>query len=69
MKMIDVLIKLANGEIKNNTVLDVIDDEGIIINEFQYDDGQFVDEYSNNLGLYYTLQADFLNLNAQLWEG
>lgn len=34
MKMIDVLIKLANGEIKNNTVLDVIDDEGIIINEF-----------------------------------
>jgi hypothetical protein len=27
MKMIDVLCKLAKGEIKNNTVLDVIDDE------------------------------------------
>jgi len=27
MKMIDVLCKLVKGEIKNNTVLDVIDDE------------------------------------------
>lgn len=52
MKMIDVLNKMANDEIKRGTVLSVYDNNNEIIGEYRYVGNCFVDDYDFPLNLY-----------------
>lgn len=68
MKMIDVLCKLAKGEIEFGTKLKVID-ENDEINIFKYvnvGNGMFVDDDGININIYYALDYEFLNYEAEL---
>ena len=67
MKMIDVFIKLANDEIKDQTILKVYDHTGVI---YTYTfDGKFkafYDEYEDELGGDFEISNKFLNYEVEL---
>ena len=52
MKMIDVLNKMSNGEIKRGTVLSVYDNNNEIVEEYKYVGTCFLDDYHYPLNLY-----------------
>lgn len=68
MKMIDVLIKLANGEIKDQTTLKIYDHVDKL---YTYTfDGKYKSfysaKYSRELGDYFKISGNFLNLKVEL---
>ena len=65
MKMIDVLNKLAKGEIKRGTVLSVYDNNHEIVEEYKYVRKCFLDDYHFPLNLY---GGDDLNKEVILTE-
>lgn len=52
MKMIDVLNKMVNGEIKRGTVLSVYDNNNEMVEEYRYVGNCFIDDYAFPLTLY-----------------
>ena len=52
MKMIDVLNKMVNGEIKRGAVLSVFDNNNEIVEEYRYVGNYFIDDYDFPLTLY-----------------
>ena len=52
MKMIDVLNKMYNGEIKRGTVLSIYDNNNEIVEEYKYVGNCFLDDYHYPLNLY-----------------
>lgn len=67
MIMIDVLNKLAKGEIKDKTKLFVYDHiECIYI--YTFDGTAFYDEYDREIGTYFIIDGKFLNYNVELIE-
>lgn len=65
MKMIDVLNKMYNGEIKRGTVLSVYDNNNEIVEEYKYVGNCFLDEYHYPLNLY---SRDDLNREVVITE-
>lgn len=69
MKLIDVLIKQANKEIKEGTILKV-PDEGLFgkksIFEFEFYGGSFYGEEGLSVEELYPLDTDFLNSEVEL---
>lgn len=70
MKMIDVLIKLANGEIKDQTILKIYDPH--VLHTYTFE-GKYKSFYSNTkyrreLGGYFKISGDFLNIEVELIE-
>lgn len=65
MKMIDVLNKMYNGEIKRGTVLSVYDNNNEIVEEYKYVENCFLDDYHFPLNLY---GGDDLNKEVILTE-
>lgn len=70
MKMIDVLIKLANGEIKDQTTLKIHDHH--VLHTYTFE-GKYNSFYSNTkyrreLGGYFKISGDFLNYEVELIE-
>ena len=68
MKMIDVLIKLANGEIKDQTTLKIHDHH--VLHTYTFE-GKYNSFYSNTkyrreLGGYFKIGGDFLNYEVEL---
>ena len=68
MKMIEVLIKLANGEIKDQTTLKIYDPHALHTYTFE---GKYNSFYSNTkyrreLGGYFKISGDFLNYEVEL---
>lgn len=68
MKMIDVLIKLANGEIKDQTTLKIYDTH--VFHTYTFE-GKYNSFYSNTkyrreLGGYFKISGDFLNYDVEL---
>lgn len=45
MKVIDVLIKMSNGEIKHRTVLSIYDNNNEVVKEYKYVGYCFLDDY------------------------
>lgn len=52
MKMIDVLNKISNGEIKRGAVLSVYDNNNELVEEYKYVGNCFLDDYHFPLTLY-----------------
>ena len=52
MKMIDVLNKISNGEIKRGTVLSIYDNNNELVEEYKYVGNCFIDDYHFPLTLY-----------------
>lgn len=69
MKMIDVLIKLANGEIKDQTILKIYDHTGDL-HRYTFDGKfkAFYDESDDELGGDFEISNKFLNYEAELIE-
>lgn len=71
MKMIEVLQKLANGEIKDQTTLKIHDPVDTLytytFNE-KYKSFYSNTEYSRELGGYFKISGDFLNREVELIE-
>lgn len=70
MRMIDVLDLQAEDEIEFGTKLKVID-ENDEINIFKYvnvGNGMFIDDDGININIYYALDYEFLNYEAELLE-
>ena len=67
MKMIDVLIKLANDEIKDKMILDIYDHTGDIYT-YTFDEKfkAFYDECDDELGGDFEISNKFLNYNVEL---
>lgn len=67
MKMIDVLIKLANGEIKDKTILKVYDHTDYIFT-YTFDEKfkAFRDKYNREMAGDFNISNKFLNYNAKL---
>ena len=70
MKMIDVLIKLANGEIKDQTTLKIYDHADTLYTSYTFEE-KFNSFYSNTkyrigLGDYFKISGDFLNYEVEL---
>ena len=68
MKMIDVLIKLANGEIKDQTTLKIYDHvDKLYTYTFDGKYNSFYSaKYSRELGDYFKISGNFLNLEVEL---
>ena len=71
MKMIDVLIKLAKGEIKDQTILKIYD-HADTLHPYTFE-GKYNSFYSNTkyrreLGGYFKISGDFLNYEVELLE-
>ena len=67
MKMIDVFIRLANDEIKDQTILDVYDHTGVIYTyTFDEEFKAFYDEYDNEMAGDFEISGDFLNYDVEL---
>lgn len=69
MKMIDVLIKLANGEIKDQTILKIYDHAGTLYPytfEERYNSFYSNAKYRRELGGYFKISGDFLNYEVEL---
>ena len=72
MKMIDVIVKLANGEIEDQTTLKIYDHADTLYTSYTFEE-KFNSFYSNTkyrigLGDYFKISGDFLNLNVELIE-
>ncbi|WP_248621571.1 hypothetical protein [Enterococcus cecorum] len=69
MKMIDVLIKLAKGEIKDKMILDVYDHTGDIYT-YTFDEKfkAFYDEYDEEMANDFEISNKFLNYNVELMQ-
>lgn len=69
MKMIDVLIKLANDEIKDQTILKIYDHTGDL-HRYTFDGKfkAFYDESDDELGGDFEISNKFLNYEAELIE-
>lgn len=69
MKMIDVFIKLANDEIKDQTILKVYDHTGDIYT-YTFDEKfkAFYDECDDELGGDFEISNKFLNYEAELTQ-
>lgn len=67
MIMIDVLNKLAKGEIKAQTELFVYDHIECI-NSYTFDGKAFYDEYDREIGTYFIIDGKFLNYTVELIE-
>ena len=67
MKMIDVFIKLANDEIKDQTILKVYDHTGVMYT-YTFDEKfkAFYDECDDELGGDFEISNKFLNYNVEL---
>lgn len=67
MKMIDVLIKLANGEIKDKTILKVYDHTDYIFT-YTFDEKfkAFRDKYDREMAGDFNISNKFLNYDAEL---
>lgn len=68
MKMIEVLQKLANGEIKDQTILEIHDPH--VMHTYTFE-GKYNSFYSNTkyrreLGGYFKISGDFLNYEVEL---
>lgn len=68
MKMIEVMIKLANGGIKDQTILKIYDPHALHTYTFE---GNYNSFYSNNkyrteLGNYFKINSNFLNYEVEL---
>lgn len=63
MKMIDVLIKLANGEIEDQTVLEV---RNIYTYTFNSKTKTFTNRHNWELSYFFELDDEFLNFDAKL---
>ena len=71
MKMIDVLIKLANGEIKDQTTLKIHDPVNTLYTytfNGKYKSFYSNTEYSRELGNYFKINDNFLNREVELIE-
>lgn len=71
MKMIDVLIKLANGEIKDQTTLKIHDPVNTLYTytfNGKYKSFYSNTEYSIELGNYFKINDNFLNREVELIE-
>lgn len=67
MIMIDVLNKLAKGEIKDKTILDVYDHTGDIYTyTFDEEFKAFYDEYDNEMAGDFEISNEFLNYEVDL---
>ena len=67
MKMIEVLQKVANGEIKDQTTLDVYDHTGDIYTyTFDEEFKAFYDEYDNEMAGDFEISNKFLNYEVDL---
>ena len=69
MKMIDVLIKLANGEIKDQTILKIYDHADTLYPytfEERYNSFYSDAKYRRELGDYFKTSGDFLNYEVEL---
>ena len=67
MKMIDVFIRLANDEIKDQTILDVYDHTGDIYTyTFDEEFKAFYDEYDNEMAGDFEISNKFLNYEVEL---
>ena len=67
MKMIDVFIRLANDEIKDQTILDVYDHTGDIYTyTFDEEFKAFYDEYDNEMAGDFEISNKFLNYEVDL---
>ena len=69
MKMIDVLIKLANGEIKDQTTLKIHDPVNTLYTytfNGKYKSFYSNTEYSRELGNYFKINDNFLNREVEL---
>lgn len=67
MKMIDVFIRLANDEIKDQTILDVYDHTGDIYTyTFDEEFKAFYDEYDNEMADDFEISNKFLNYEVDL---
>lgn len=70
MKMIDVLIKLANGEIKDQTTLEIYDPVHTLYTTYTFN-GKYKSFYSNTkysreLSNYFKINDNFLNYEVEL---
>ena len=70
MKMIEVMIKLANGEIKDQTTLKIYDHADTLYTSYTFEE-KFNSFYSNTkyrigLGDYFKISGDFLNYEVEL---
>lgn len=70
MKLIDVLVKLANGEIKNGTKLK-INGQAIVSTEFTYNGLEFTDNDDDVYGFddYNFINEKFLNEEVKYDDG
>ena len=71
MKMIDVLIKLANDEIKDQTILEIHDPVNTLYTytfNGKYKSFYSNTEYSRELGNYFKINDNFLNREVELIE-
>lgn len=69
MKMIEVMIKLANGEIKDQTILKIYDHAGTLYPytfEGKYNSFYSNTKYRRELGGYFKISGDFLNFEVEL---
>ena len=70
MKMIEVMIKLANGEIKDQTTLKIYDHADTLYTSYTFEE-KLNSFYSNTkyrigLGDYFKISGDFLNYEVEL---
>ena len=67
MKMIDVLVKLANGEIKDGTLLKIVDEKyDAKQSAFEFSGGYFYHEEDFSLEGLYSFDFDFFNREVEL---
>ena len=67
MKMIDVLVKLANGEIKDGTLLKIVDEKyDAKQSAFEFSGGYFYHEEDFSLEVLYSFDFDFFNREVEL---
>ena len=69
MKMIEVMIKLANGEIKDQTTLKIYDHADTLYTytfEGKYNSFYSNTKYRRELGGYFKISGDFLNYEVEL---
>lgn len=68
MKMIEVLQKLANGEIKDQTILEIHDPHVMHTYTFEVKYNSFYSntKYRRELGGYFKISGDFLNYEVEL---
>lgn len=65
--MIDVLVKLASGEIKNRTVIKFTDEfDKIVSYEYNKDLDGFYDVFKYDLGDDFDIKPEFLNTSVEL---